>query len=136
MFAVFVNVAPMYESTDFIGKPINRLVSEIPNKIKFVMSRISVSIPEPSESLVVTVSRRKHTVFEHLRVVLDKRWQTLDLMSMIEELKRSLNEEGNRFWQRRFNRSSPRDYETVAVLTDRLSSRPKFKKEEDLTDSA
>ena len=121
----------MYESTDFIRKPINRLVSEIPNKIKFFMSQTSVSMPEASESLVVTVSLFEHVILKHLLVILDKRWQTLDLISMMEELKRCGNEACSRTRQRPF----PKDYKTVAVLTDRLSSRPRFKQEEDLTDS-
>ena len=133
MFAVFVAVTVGdYRFVDFIGKPIKRLVSGIPDKTKFVLSSIPISVPEASESLVA-IGRFEYTLPEHLMpVILNKRWQTLDLISMMEELKRSVNVEFPRFY-------SPREmlnpFEMVSVR-DSLSSRPRFKKEEYLTDSA
>ena len=123
--------------TDFIGEAIRTLVPGIPGKIKFVMgSRIPISVPEPSESLVV-MALGKYKIFERLLVILNKRWQTLDLISMMEELKRSVNEELNRpeYRQKWFNPAFQEDFQMVSVLADSLSSRPRFKKEEDLTDS-
>ena len=126
-----------YGITNFIGKPLNRLVSGIPDKIKFVMlSGISVTVPESSESLVV-INEYWH-LERHMLDILNKRWQTLDLMSMMEEFKRSANEEVNKHWYE-YTWSSlsitafSQDLKMVSVK-DSLSSRPRFKKEEDMTD--
>ena len=60
--------------------------------------------------------------FERLILdILNKRWQTIDLISMMEECKRSM---------------VLFPYFEIPPITDRLSSRPRFKKEEDLTDCA
>lgn len=106
-----------------IQKVIKRLASGIPDKIKvFTVSLIPISVPDSSESLVVIAPYGIYGQIESLMLnILNKRWQTLDLISMMEELKRSLcNSVG---WE-------------GALITDRLSSRPRFKKEEDLTDCA
>ena len=130
LFAVF---GAAYGFTDFIEKPLKRVVSRIPDKPKFVMgSRIPISIPESSESLVV-IAPGEYTLLERLMLdILSKRWQTLDLISMTKEFKRSVNEELNRQkWLNLF----PLEMEMVSVK-DNLSSRPRFKKEEELTDCA
>ncbi|XP_020616562.1 uncharacterized protein LOC110054557 isoform X3 [Orbicella faveolata] len=135
LFAVFVaEMFRMFESTYFFGEAMKRLVSEIPDKIKFFIgSWIPVSVRESSESLVVIAAYAEYALLERLMLdILNKRWQTLDLISMMEELKRSVTKEHigpRKIW---FNPAFP----VVPVLTDSLSSRPRFKKEEDPTDSA
>ena len=96
-------------------KPMERLVSGIPDKIKFLMgSPFLISVPEPSETLVVTDSYGGYTLLERLVLdILNKRWHMLDLVSMMEELKRSVHKSVS--WEK-------------ASITDRLSSRPRFKK--------
>jgi len=108
-----------------------RLVSGIPDKIKFVMGSWNlISIPEASESLVLIAPFGEFRILEHLMLdILNKRWQTLDLMSMMEELKRSVNEESNRTDNRQ-------ELLNPVLVKDSLSSCPRFQKEEDLTDCA
>ena len=105
----------------FIQKVMKRLASGTPAKIKFVTG---VSVPiSISETLMV--SHRPPLDYNQFgRLILDilnKRWKTIDLISMMEECKRLMNISSY------FERLS---------ITDRLSSRPRFKKEEDLTDCA
>ena len=140
MFAVFVTstrcrLPPFQREWDaIIRKVIIRLVSGIPDKIKFLLgSSDLIRVPEPSESLVVTDAYGGYILLDRLLLnILNKRWQTLDLISMMEELNRSVNEKLNRSeWY------SPSWQNLRAIsVTDRLSSRPRFKKEEDLTDCA
>ena len=106
---------------EIIQTVIKRLASEISDKIKFFMVGLTpISVPESSESLVVrALHGGGHSPREHLMLdILSKRWQTLDLISMMEELNRSLCKSGS--------------WETMLII-DKLSSRPRFKKEEDLT---
>ena len=126
LFAVFVT-GVRYEFTKFEGewctvmqKLMKSLVSGISGKIKFLVgSHIPISVPESSESLVVMVTHGEYTYLERLMLdILNKRWLALDLISMMEE----------------FNRSVCKSVKLS--ITDRLSSRPRFKKEEDLTDPA
>jgi len=137
LFAVFVaEMVRMYESPYLVGEVMKRLVSEIPDKIKFFIgSWIPISVRESSESLVVIAARGEYALLERLMLdILNKRWQTLDLISMMEELKRSVTKERNE--PRKIWLAFPHDFLVVPVLTDSLSSRPRFKKEEDPTDSA
>ena len=122
LFAVFVSITSPLVLNEFqrdwgaiMLKPLERLVSGIPDKIKFLMgSPILIGVPEPSEILVVTDSYGGYTLLERLMLdILNKRWQVLDLISMMEELKRSVYKSVS--WER-------------ALITDRLSSRPRFKK--------
>ena len=88
-----------------------------------------ITFPEPSESLVVTTPPHEYTCLQRLMLdIFNKRWQTLDLISMMGELKRSVNEESN--W------TDDRQELLMALVKDSLSSRPRFKKEEELTDCA
>jgi len=123
---VFVTVVG-YELTNFEGewcaimqKLMKTLVSGIPDKIKFVMgAAIPVSVPESSDSLVVMATYGGYRHLERLMLdILKKRWKKLDLISMVEE----------------FNRSVCKSVKLS--ITNGLSSRPRFKKEEDLTDCA
>jgi len=130
LFAVFVAKTVLrYAVADVVEKRIKRLVSGIPDKIKFVMwSWMPVSVPETSESLMVIPGGGYVPQLQRLLLILNECWQTLDLISMMEELKRSVNV-GFRIL--RYPGGNP----TVSI-TDRLSSRPRFKREEDLTDRA
>ena len=145
MFAVFVFVTEYLPiGLDDWAAIMKRLVSGIPHKIKFLVgSPISISVPESSESLVVT-NPSDGIVLQLDRLMLDilnKRWQTLDLISMVEELNRSRSEDLNRLeyqteeWHTSLSWQNRGIVEVLSV-TDRLSSRPRFKKEEDLTDCA
>jgi len=132
LFALFVaEMVTAFGVIDFIGGPMKRLVSGIPDKIKFVMGSWNlISIPEASESLVLIAPFGEFRILEHLMLdILNKRWQTLDLMSMMEELKRSVNEESNRTDNRQ-------ELLNPVLVKDSLSSCPRFQKEEDLTDCA
>ena len=145
MFAVFVFVTEYLPiGLDDWAAIMKRLVSGIPHKIKFLVgSPISISVPESSESLVVT-NPSDGIVLQLDRLMLDilnKRWQTLDLISMLEELKRSTSEDFNRPGYQTKESYTSLFYQfwrnlKVLSVTDRLSSRPRFKKEEDLTDCA
>ena len=142
MFALFeAETVTRFGVIHFIEGPMKRLVSGIPDKIKFVMgSRIPISIPESSESLMVIVPN-EYTLYESLMLdILNKRWQTLDLISMMEEFKRSANEEFNKrrykhTWSGPSITAFSEDLKTVSVK-DSLSSRPRFTKEKELTEFA
>ena len=143
LFAVFAFVTRnmlmelQRERTAVMLKPMTRLVSGIPEKIKFLVgSYIPVSVSESSESLLVTDSHGIYGHLEHLMLdILDKRWQTLDLISMMEEFNRSWSEDLNRsgFQMKEWHNLSSL-IPTLVSVTDSLSSRPRFKKEDDLTD--
>ena len=68
---------------EFFSDVIRKLGSGIPNKTKFVVGRSREM--EISEAL--QVFNLYH--FSKLVKILNKRWQTLDLVSMVQELKRS-----------------------------------------------
>ena len=133
MFGVFETLR-MYRSgpleeewAEIIVKVTTELMTRIPDKIKFFMTsqRIPIMVPHFSEFLSFYDPYGRFLIrrgFESLMLdILNKRWQTLDLISMMEELKRSGYKLGT--W-------------AGVSITDRLSSRPRFKKEEDLADCA
>lgn len=128
LFAVFL-LPTRYVFFDFGDSLMARLVSRIPDKMKFVMgTAIPKCVPESPETLVISAPARhfQRTVQRSMLDILNKRWQTLDLISMTEELKRSVCEEPNRSMF-----SPPIGFERVSI-TDRLSSRPRFEREEDI----
>ena len=143
MFAVFVTQRFSIEFERDLAAITKRLGSGIPHKIKFLVgSPISISVPESSESLVVIDPVGIVPQLDRLMLdILNKRWQTLDLISMVEELNRSRSEDLNRLeyqteeWHTSLSWQNRGIVEVLSV-TDRLSSRPRFKKEEDLTDCA
>ena len=129
MFAVF-ETSTMYRLGRFVReweeiimqKVIKRLASGIPDKIKFFMIRlIPISNLNSSEMLGVLLNTSGGYPDHLILDILNKRWQTLDLISMVEELRRSLPKRA--IWER-------------LIIRDRLSSRARFKKDEDLTDCA
>jgi len=104
---------------------ISKLSSGIPNKTKFVVG-VWWPTEELSETLQVTfppLNWLKH--FPTLLDILNKRWQTLDLVSMMDEFKRSV-----------LHYMGVRDPSLAAGLVkikDTLSSLPRFKREKDLS---
>ena len=117
-FAVF-DFASVRFSLDVIGKlgpdVMRKLSSGIPNKTKFVVGWFAER--EHSETLKVTVppSRASQLNKALLLDILNKRWQTLDLVSMMDEYKRSSHEMSDH----------------RVTIMDTLSSLPRFKREED-----
>ena len=100
------------------------LVSGIPEKIKFIIGPPAMSGLElASETLLITVHSQDEAFLLSLIVKsLNKRWQTLDLVSMMKELKRS--------WYGR----SVHNEKLRLRITDRLLSLPRFRKEDEQTD--
>ena len=100
---------------------VDELNDRIPNKIKFVFGQAFYhDLPEIlSETLQVNVDtwdlnldQSKYCESAFINI-LNKRWQTLDLVSMIRELKRSLHE-----------------FESNVSINDSLSSLPRFIRKE------
>ena len=99
---------------------VEELNARIPNKTKLVFRQERHRLPQTlSETLQVNVDPRTLN-FEQSNYrksafinILNKRWQTLDLVSMIRELKRSLHE-----------------FEYNVSITDSLSSLPRFIRKE------
>ena len=100
--------------------------SGIPNKTKFVVG-VWWPTEELSETLQVTfppLNWLRH--FPTLLLdILNKRWQTLDLVSMVDEFKRSVFHE--------ISGRNPYLADLLVITEDTLSSRPRFKREEDLS---
>ena len=101
----------------------DRVVSGFPDKMKFVIGPPTMTVPEPaSEILLITLHSQDETFLTLILKTLNKRQQTLDLISMMKELKRT--------W---CGRSVHNDKQRLRII-DRLLSFPKFKKESDKTD--
>ena len=115
---------------------ISKLSSGIPNKTKFVVGWLPEKLTEApwfavhpplSEALRVAVCHFDwlKTFTTLLPVILNKRWQTLDLVSMVDEFKRSvLHDMGVR---------DPSLAAGLVKIKDTLSSLPRFKREKDLS---
>ena len=108
-FAVFDD-AGFLSLSDVVGK----LGSGIPNKTKFVVGRSR----QPSISEALQVSGDFFS-FALLAQILNKRWQTLDLVSMVQELRRRTHV--TFLWS------------FAPSIQDTLSSLPRFKRAEDLS---
>ena len=95
----------------------------IPNHTKLVMAgRYGwKSMAEVPESLYVTCRAGVVSILAPMIEIFNKRWQTLDLISMIRESKRAINK--NVGWYRRSR------YRTIEV--DNLSTLPTFQKKEE-----
>ena len=99
----------------FFSNVIMMLGSAIPNKTKFVFGR-SEAWPTISEALQVSGDLLSFPLVE----ILKKRWQTLDLVSMVQELTRDMHA-----------RYTLMIY--PVSIQDTLSSLPRFKRAEDLS---
>ena len=98
----------------FFSDVIRKLRSGIPSKTKFVFGRsVERKIPEALQMSGDLFS------FPLLLKILNKRWQTLDLVSMVQEVLR-------RTRVRRLLSIGP-------SIQDTLSSLPRFKRAEDLS---
>ena len=92
---------------------LSELMSAITNKLKFVVCPHYPStyrVPSRPETLVTDYWGRAPTFLKMLAEILNKRWQTLDLKSMMSELLRSSSE--------------------TRVAKDTLSSVHRFKRKE------
>ena len=98
------------------------ITSRIPDKIKVIIAPTPMSVPEPApETLLVTPRFTDEGFVTVALEILTKRWRTLDLISIMKELNRT-------YTLRNFG------YTNLVRITDRLSSLPRFKKEEYLSD--
>ena len=87
----------------------------IPEDTKLLITPGTVQwkgIEEMSESLCVTYKPKLQLFVDTMRKVLSKRWQTLDLISMMRELQRTL----------------PLMVSEIVTINDSLSSLPRFQK--------
>ena len=100
---------------DYISAVIGELGSGIPNKTKFVVGFSRER--KITEAIQVSYDFFR---FSTLLEILNKRWQTLDLVSMVQELKR-----------RNYLRP-PRSLHPISIKNT-LSSLPVFKRTEDLS---
>ena len=116
LFAVFVPGTLPY--TRRVDGVIERLMSGIPDKVKFVFTT-HLWKPETKllETLRVAVPFRDEIVLGSMLEILNKRWRKLDLISMMEEFVRFLRENNRNF-----------------SMHNTLTSLPRFRKEEDITD--
>ena len=74
---------------------LSELMSAITNKLKFVVCpnySSTYRVPSGPETLVAYYWGRAPTFLKMLAEILNKRWQTLDLKSMMSELQRSSSE--------------------------------------------
>ena len=101
----------------FFSDVIRKLGSAIPNKTKFVVGG-SGARRRISEALQVSCDLLS---FSRLVEILNKRWQTLDLVSMVQELRR---------YRHGTHRYGISDWMSIQ---DTLSSLPRFKRAEDLS---
>ncbi len=94
-------------------------MSGIPDKIKFIIVPSEMIVPVAAPETLLITTHFTNEAFQNLILeILNKRWRTLDLVSMMKEL--------NRSWSERFKMRME--------ITDKLSSLPRFEKEKDLTD--
>ncbi|KAL9959110.1 hypothetical protein ACROYT_G036194 [Oculina patagonica] len=109
--------------TTLLEDVLGKLVTGIPDKVKFVVQKDSGPMwtkNKLSETLMVTTGTVNEEFLTLLLEIFNKRWRTLDLISMMEELKRSF---GGLFNLRL-------RIPDMVKITDRLSLLPRFKKED------
>ncbi len=113
--------------TTLLEDVLGKLVTGIPNKVKFVVQRESSLMWTKNklpETLMVSAGIVDEKLLTFMLEILNKRWQTLDLISVMEEFKRSFQLEKHCGTPRRFL------FHGEVKITDRLSSLPRFKKED------
>ncbi|KAL9959123.1 hypothetical protein ACROYT_G036209 [Oculina patagonica] len=132
LFAVFVfsDLVSWPDMSDTVARMwatlledvLEKLVTGIPDKVKFVVQQESSLMRTQNklpETLMVTTWTVQDEFLTLMLEILNKRWRTLDLISMMEEFKRSFHVK--------------RSYSLDRVrITDRLSSLPRFKKEDSI----
>ncbi|KAL9959124.1 hypothetical protein ACROYT_G036211 [Oculina patagonica] len=86
--------------TTLLEDVLGKLVTGIPDKTKFVVQRESSRMRTKDklpETLMVTSGIVNDEFLTLMLEILNKRWRTLDLISMMEELKRSFQFQKSRF---------------------------------------
>ena len=106
------------EGYEFFSDLTRKLGSAIPNKTKFVVGRPGAR-PRISEAFQVSCDLFLFSLFLK---ILNKRWQTLDLVSMVQELRRCS------YGTKRYTLLP-----LPVVIQDTLSSLPRFKRAEHLS---
>lgn len=120
MFAVF-DFGPFGFCHDLIMK----LAREIPNKPKLIITKWTEGEVLP-ETLLVTATIHIGLLIETLLAILKRRWQTLNLASMMREFKRTAKTAGPLyFW---FNNVKRDNWDIT--IKDTLSSLVRLKREE------
>ncbi|XP_078345168.1 uncharacterized protein LOC144630676 isoform X1 [Oculina patagonica] len=118
--------------TTLLEDVLGKLVTGLPDQVKFVVqeeSSLMWTKDKLSETLMVTATTVDDRFLALMLEILNKRWQTLDLISMMEELDRSyqVKKHGNFLSFRGF-----RGHRDKVNIRDRLSSFPRFKKEDSI----
>ena len=94
-----------------------KMLEILPDAAKIVMTRSrSNQAGEMSEALHVVYNTRSDIFVSSMLEVLSKRWKTLDLVSMMQEVQRNLNYK-EQFWHRKEN-------QYVVEIKDSLSTIP------------
>ncbi|KAL9959132.1 hypothetical protein ACROYT_G036220 [Oculina patagonica] len=138
LFAVFVLLDHEWDMPDTVQRNLTtlledvlgKLVTGIPDKTKFVVQRESSRMRTKDklpETLMVTARTKDDRFLTLMLEILNKRWRTLDLISMMEELKRSFHFQKSRGARLRLM------FHDEVKITDRLSSLPRFKKEDPIS---
>ena len=117
-FAMF-QFSPLAPS--LVSDCFKKLVPRIPDKPKLgVFDRnVIYTMADHPETLLVTFPSHLKNLWRLLLEILNKRWQTLDLISMMAEFTRSV-----RVKQR---------WPITVTISDSLSSLPRFKRKEELS---
>ena len=112
-----------YDTLAALEKRVAEKLTLIPNHTKLVVAGPYEwkSMAEISESLYVTCLDGVVSILAPMIEIFNKRWQTLDLISMIRELKRATNKDAGGYRRARFR--------TIEV--DNLSTLPTFQKKEE-----
>ncbi|KAL9959127.1 hypothetical protein ACROYT_G036215 [Oculina patagonica] len=137
LFAVFVFLDLEWDMPDTVERMwttlmedvLGKLVTGIPDKVKFVVHRESSLMwakDKLPETLTITTLIVGDAFLTLMLEILNKRWRTLDLISMMGELKRSFQFEKHRFPPRGFRLRGE------VKITDTLSSLPRLKKEDSI----
>ena len=126
---VVVFISCDYElCTKALERHVVKKLALIPHHTKLVVIPHAAgwkSIAEVPETLHVAYGDRKSVpVLTQMIEIFNKRWQTLDLISMMQELKRATGPTVRHF---EFNFWDPQ----IFIKVDSLSSLPKFQKKED-----
>ena len=108
-----------------IGECVTKLLGIIPDAAKIVIiagSHLN-QVGEISEALHVMYRTRSDAFVSSVLEVLSKRWKTLDLVSMMQEVQRNVNFKKNRwYWE---------ETKYMVEIKDTLSNIPRLQKTEE-----
>ena len=128
-FTFFVMFNFSYPGLSLVSDCFTKLVSGTPDKPKLgVFNReILADLPETLQVAAPVYNTKIPKLFLQ---ILNKRWQTLDLISMMGEFKRAVRVmKGLPKWPL----SARKIEEPCVTITDSLSSLPRFKRKEELS---